>query len=83
MHPEQLERLVAFLEARPGTAMVYADYVAIDERGAPLSDPTFRPDDRRPATSPEVHLPRDPAPSTWSATTSSAPASSTAARWGG
>jgi glycosyltransferase involved in cell wall biosynthesis len=60
MHPEQLARLVAFLESHPGTAMVYADYVAIDDRGEPLADPSFRPQDRRPATSPEIHLPRDP-----------------------
>ena len=40
--------------------MVYADYVAIDDRGEPLADPTFRPHNRRPASSPEIHLPRDP-----------------------
>jgi glycosyltransferase involved in cell wall biosynthesis len=40
--------------------MVYADYVAIDDYGAPLSDPHFYPEYRRPPTSPEVHLPRDP-----------------------
>ena len=60
MHPDQLARLVGFLESHPETAMVYADYVAIDDRGEPLADPTFRPDDRRPPTSPEIHLPRNP-----------------------
>ena len=60
MHPDQLARLVDFLDSHPETAMVYADYVAIDDRGAPLADPTFRPDDRRPSTSPEIHLPRNP-----------------------
>ncbi len=60
MHPDQLARLVGFLESHPEMAMVYADYVAIDDRGAPLADPTFRPDDRRPLTSPEIHLPRNP-----------------------
>ena len=60
MHPEQLARLVAFLGTHPDAAMVYADYVAIDDRGEPLADPSFRPQNRRPATSPEIHLPRDP-----------------------
>jgi glycosyltransferase involved in cell wall biosynthesis len=60
MHPEQLARLVGFLEAHPGTAMVYADYLAIDDRGEPLVDPSFRPHNRRPATSPEIRPSRDP-----------------------
>ncbi len=60
MHPDQLARLVGFLRDRPETAMVYADYVAIDDRGEPLADPTFRPEDRTPPTSPEIHLPRNP-----------------------
>ena len=60
MHPEQLARLVAFLGSHPEAAMVYADYVAIDDRGAPLADPSFRPQDRRTPDSPEIHLPRDP-----------------------
>jgi glycosyltransferase involved in cell wall biosynthesis len=59
MHPEQLTRLAAFLDAHPETAMVYADYVAIDDRGEPLADPSFRPHNRRQATSPEIHLSRD------------------------
>ena len=60
MHPGQLERLVAFLGTHPEAAMVYADYLAIDDRGEPLSDPSFRPQNRRDPTSPEIHLPRDP-----------------------
>lgn len=60
MHPAQLERLVAFLRSHPDTAMVYADYVAIDDRGEPLADPSFRPHNRRAPDSPEIHLPRDP-----------------------
>jgi glycosyltransferase involved in cell wall biosynthesis/2-polyprenyl-3-methyl-5-hydroxy-6-metoxy-1,4-benzoquinol methylase len=60
MHPEQLARQVAFLRSHPDTAMVYADYVVIDDSGAPLGDPLFHPDYRHPPTSPEVHLPRDP-----------------------
>ena len=60
MHPDQLARQVAFLRSHPDTAMVYADYVTIDDRVAPLSDPLFHPDYRHPPTSPEIHLPRDP-----------------------
>lgn len=60
MHPDQLSRLVAFLKDHPEAAMVYADYVAIDDQGKPLADPTFRPEDRSPADSPEIHLPRNP-----------------------
>lgn len=60
MHPEQLARLVAFLGSHPEAAMVYADYVAIDDRGEPFADPSFRPQDRRAPDSPEIHLPRDP-----------------------
>jgi glycosyltransferase involved in cell wall biosynthesis len=60
MHPDQLASQVAFLRSHPEAAMVYADYVVIDDSGAPLSDPLFHPDYRHPPTSPEVHLPRDP-----------------------
>ena len=60
MHPEQLDRLVGYLSSHPETAMVYADYVAIDDRGEPLVNPSFRPHNRRPATSPEIHLSRNP-----------------------
>ena len=60
MHPDQLARLVGFLRSHPQTAMVYADYVAIDDRGEPLADPTFRPHNRGPAGSAEIHLPRNP-----------------------
>jgi O-antigen biosynthesis protein len=58
MHPEQLARQVAFLRANPDTAMVYADYLAIDDRGAPLRDPSFRAPNRRTPDAPEIHLPR-------------------------
>ena len=60
MHPEQLARQVEFLRSHPETSMVYADYLAIDDRGEPLEDPSFRPQDRRHPRSPEIHLPRDP-----------------------
>ncbi len=42
MEPAQLERLVGFLQRRPDVAMVYANYEAIDDRGQPLHDPTWR-----------------------------------------
>jgi glycosyltransferase involved in cell wall biosynthesis len=46
MHPEQLERLVAFLRERPDTAMVYCDYELIDDHGEPLLGGEFRVMDR-------------------------------------
>jgi glycosyltransferase involved in cell wall biosynthesis/2-polyprenyl-3-methyl-5-hydroxy-6-metoxy-1,4-benzoquinol methylase len=58
MEPDQLRRQVEFLRAHPETAMVYADYVAIDDRGDPLRDTSFRPPNRRTPDSPEIHLPR-------------------------
>ncbi|MGB9626934.1 MAG: glycosyltransferase, partial [Phycisphaerae bacterium] len=62
MEPRLLERLVAFLREHPDVEMVYADYVAIDDRGEPLRDPAFRPQNKRRPDSPEIHLPRDPRP---------------------
>ncbi len=58
MHPEQLARQVAYLRAHPDVTMVYSDYLAIDDRGALLSDPDFRPQNRRTPTAAEIHLPR-------------------------
>ncbi|MCB9885877.1 MAG: glycosyltransferase family 2 protein [Planctomycetes bacterium] len=46
MHPQQLERLIAFLRERPEQAMVFADYELIDDRGEPLRDGDFRILDR-------------------------------------
>lgn len=43
MLPNQLEVLVAALRAHPEWAMVYSDYQAIDDRGEPLHNPQFRP----------------------------------------
>jgi glycosyltransferase involved in cell wall biosynthesis len=57
MEPTQLEKLVAFLRAHPDAAMVYSDYLAIDDRGQPLRDPAFRPQNRRSPDAPEVRLP--------------------------
>lgn len=58
MEPEQLSTLVASLRGSPDAAMVYADYLAVDDRGEPLRDPGFRPQNRRTPDSPETHLPR-------------------------
>jgi glycosyltransferase involved in cell wall biosynthesis len=60
MHPDHLARQVAFLRDHPETSLVYADYLAIDDAGNPLSDPSFRPQNRRSPECPEIHLPRDP-----------------------
>ena len=62
MESAQLERQVKFLRRNPAAAMVYADYLAIDEQGEPLHDPRFRPRNRRPPHSPAIHLPHDPEP---------------------
>ncbi len=43
MLPNQVERLVRYLQDHPDAAMVYSDYQAIDDAGDPLNDPTFRP----------------------------------------
>jgi O-antigen biosynthesis protein len=58
MHPEQLARQVAFLRANPAAAMVYADYLAINDRGEPLREPDWRPHNRRTPDAHEIHLPR-------------------------
>ncbi|MFL5328630.1 MAG: glycosyltransferase [Gemmataceae bacterium] len=58
MHPEQLARQVEFLRAHPEAGMVYADYLAIDDRGQPLRDVNFRPHNRRTPDCPEIHVPR-------------------------
>ncbi len=62
MGPEQLSRQVDFLLRNPDVDMVYADYLAIDDRGAPLADPTWRAHNRTSPDSPAIHLPRDPSP---------------------
>jgi len=57
MEPDQLSRLVDFLRRHPEADMVYANYLAIDDRGQPLADPSWRPQNRRPAGSPVIRLP--------------------------
>ena len=61
MEPQQLEKQVAFLRAHPDVELVYCDYLAIDDRGQPLADQSFRPHNRRSPESPEIHLPRSTA----------------------
>lgn len=46
MGPRMLERLTARLRERSSTALVYADFRAIDENGAPLRDAGYRPGDK-------------------------------------
>jgi glycosyltransferase involved in cell wall biosynthesis len=58
MEPMQLARLVEFLRTHPDVALVYADYLAIDDRGQPLRDPNFRPHNRRAPDAPEIRVPR-------------------------
>ena len=57
MHPRMLEKLVAFLLANPQCAMVYADYMTIDENGEPLHADWFRPQNKLSADSAELYLP--------------------------
>jgi glycosyltransferase involved in cell wall biosynthesis len=57
MLPEQLAKMVEYLQSHPETTMVYADYIAIDEHGGPLKDPTFRKHNRYRPGDPEIHLP--------------------------
>ncbi|MEN6450149.1 MAG: glycosyltransferase, partial [Thermoguttaceae bacterium] len=57
MRPEQLSRLVGYLQSHGEAAMVYADYVVMDSAGRPLRDPRFRPQNRRTPNDPEIHLP--------------------------
>ncbi len=59
MRPEMLTRLSAFLRLHPDVEMVYADYMAIDDLGAPLTADWFRPQNKFRADSPELHLPRN------------------------
>ncbi len=62
MHPEQLQKLVSFLQAHRDAVMVYADYTVINEDGQPLRDPSFRPHNRRSPDDPEIHLPHNTEP---------------------
>jgi len=57
MEPQMLRRLSAFLRSNSDTAMVYADYTAINGKGEPLTEKWYRPHNRRRPDSPEIHLP--------------------------
>lgn len=57
MAPTMLETLVAALDARPGPDMVYADYLAIDDRGLPLADPLWLSHRRPDPASAAIRLP--------------------------
>jgi glycosyltransferase involved in cell wall biosynthesis len=59
MLPRQVEVLVRHLERHPEHAMVYSDYQAIDDRGAPLRDPTFRPQNQDARDPSRMRLPRE------------------------
>ncbi len=62
MEPRHLSALVDYLERNPSADMVYANYIAIDDRGEPLTHPDFRPHNRLAPDSPEIHLPHDTTP---------------------
>ncbi|WP_243337936.1 glycosyltransferase [Anaeromyxobacter soli] len=59
MLPRQLEVLVGYLRAHPEQAMVFSDYQAIDDRGRPLDDPLFRPQNQDPHDRSRMRLPRE------------------------
>lgn len=58
MRPQMLERLSAFMRQHVDVALVYADYMAIDDKGDPLTAEWFRPQNKRHPNSPELHLPQ-------------------------
>lgn len=58
MEPMMLELMVQKLRLQPSVGMVYADYVAIDDRGELLKDPVWRAHNRPSPTTGEVRLPR-------------------------
>ena len=58
MLPQHIERHVHYLQEHPDIAMVYSDYIAIDDAGNPLIDPSFRPHNKESWDSPVIRLPR-------------------------
>lgn len=58
MAPEMLDTLVAKLRVEPRLGMVYADYIAIDDRDRPITDPSWRAHDRPDPGSGVIRLPR-------------------------
>ncbi len=59
MLPTQIERLVAELAAHPEAGLVYSDYWAIDDKGGPLDDPSWRRHDRDPEIADLIRLPSE------------------------
>ncbi len=59
MDRRQVERMVAKLRAEPDTAMTYADYYVMDERGNPLANRAWRAQDPADPVSGAVRLPRE------------------------
>jgi glycosyltransferase involved in cell wall biosynthesis len=57
MRPRQIEILLAHLAEHTDEVMVYSDYQAIDDSGAPLRDPTFRPQNQDPKDASLMRLP--------------------------
>ena len=58
MEPTMLEELVSRLQGDPGLGLVYADYYAIDDRGALLMDSAWRAHNRPDPSSGAIRLPR-------------------------
>ena len=58
MRPMMLARLADFLNNHPDVDMVYADYMAIDDKGKPFTQEWFRPHNKLSPTSPLLKLPR-------------------------
>jgi glycosyltransferase involved in cell wall biosynthesis len=58
MEPTMLEVLVQKLELEPMVGMVYADYLAIDDRGEVLKNPNWRHHNRPCPDTGEIRLPR-------------------------
>ena len=59
MLPTQIERLVAELGAHPEAGLVYSDYWAIDDKGAPLDEPDWRSHNRDPEFADLIRLPAE------------------------
>lgn len=58
MEPTMLEKLVGQLQQEPTLGLVYADYYAIDDRGALLQDTAWRAHNRPQPASAEIRLPQ-------------------------